>query len=126
VYTPKRLRQSVEQTTRMNEESRDGAQSHVAVSDVPPMRDLAFSILSLLVDAAAAHMRVEVAGSAPAASIGSFSTQQSMREARAAIDAANAMLTAVREVMEMDALRAVESMLTQLQIEYVRQAGRTL
>jgi hypothetical protein len=96
----------------------------VALSDVPPMRDLAFSVLSLLVDAAAAHMRVEVAGAAPATRAERPASGSSMREARAAIDAANAMLSAVREVMEIDALRAIESMLTQVQIEYVRQAGR--
>jgi type VI protein secretion system component VasF len=96
----------------------------VATSDVPPMRDLAFSILSLLVDAAAAHMRVEVAGAATPSGSLTRPSESGMREARAAIDAANALLSAVRNVMEMDALRAVESMLTQLQIEYVRQAGR--
>jgi hypothetical protein len=88
------------------------------------MRDLAFSILSLLVDAAASHMHVEVAGAATPVSTQSRPSETSMREARAAIDAANAMLSACREVMEMDALRAIESMLTQVQIEYVRQAGR--
>ncbi|GEM_PF-1556086 len=98
----------------------------VALSDVPPMRDLAFSILSLLVDAAASHMRVEVAGVASTGRSQARLTEASMREARAAIDAANAVLSAVREIMEMDALRAIESMLTQVQIEYVRQAGRSV
>jgi hypothetical protein len=97
----------------------------VATSDVPPMRDLAFSVLSLLVDAAAAHMRVDVAGVATSPHAHSRPSESGMREARAAIDAANAMLSAVREVMEMDALRAIESMLTQVQIEYVRHAGRS-
>jgi hypothetical protein len=106
------------------EESERQIPGDVAVSDVPPMRDLAFSILSLLIDAAAAHMQIEVAGAAPTAGAREAGAAVSMREARAAIDAANALLTSVREVMEMDALRAVESMLTQLQIEYVRQAGR--
>jgi hypothetical protein len=94
----------------------------VSVTDVPPMRDLAFSILSLLIEAAAAHMRVEVAGATPGVQCNQAA---SIREARAAIDAANALLASVREIMEMDALRAIESMLTQLQIEYVRQAGRS-
>jgi hypothetical protein len=106
------------------EESERQIPGDVAISDVPPMRDLAFSILSLLIDAAAAHMQIEVAGAAPSTASREAGAAVSMREARAAIDAANALLTSVREVMEMDALRAVESMLTQLQIEYVRQAGR--
>lgn len=95
----------------------------VAVSDVPPMRDLAFSMLSLLIDAAAAHLRVE-ASAAAAPARPPRASESSMREARAAIDAANAMLGAVRDVLEMDAVRAVEGMLTQLQLEYVHRAGR--
>jgi hypothetical protein len=106
------------------EESERRIPGDVAISDVPPMRDLAFSILSLLIDAAAAHMQIEVAGAAPNAGAREGGAAVSMRDARAAIDAANALLASVREIMEMDALRAVESMLTQLQIEYVRQAGR--
>ncbi len=100
------------------------ATGDVALSDVPPMRDLAFSMLSLLIDAAAAHMRIEMAGAAPAAKTATGVTTSSMREARAAIDGANALLAAMREIMEPDALRAVEGMLTQLQIEFVRRAGR--
>lgn len=96
----------------------------VSVSDVPPMRDLAFSMLSLLIDAAATNMRIEVAGAAPSAQTQTAATAASMREARAAIDGANALLAAMREIMEIDALRAVEGMLTQLQIEFVRRAGR--
>ena len=99
------------------------ATGDVALSDVPPMRDLAFSMLSLLIDAAAAHMRIEMAGAAPAKTATGV-TASSMREARAAIDGANALLAAMREIMEPDALRAVEGMLTQLQIEFVRRAGR--
>ncbi|HXW51312.1 MAG TPA: hypothetical protein VEJ41_04920 [Candidatus Acidoferrales bacterium] len=109
----------------MHGEKSEAEDVGVALSDVPPMRDLAFSILSLLVDAAASHMRVEIAGVVPSTHTEGPASGSSMREARAAIDAANAMLSAVREVMEMDALRAIESMLTQVQIEYVRQAGRS-
>ncbi len=100
------------------------AAGDVATSDIPPMRDLAFSMLSLLIDAAAAHMRIEMAGAAPSATAATQVTASSMREARAAIDGANALLAAMREIMELDALRAVEGMLTQLQIEFVRRAGR--
>lgn len=100
------------------------AAGDVTLSDVPPMRDLAFSLLSLLIDAAAAHMHIEVAGAAPSGKAATRVTASSMREARAAIDGANALLAAVREIMELDALRAVEGMLTQLQIEFVSRAGR--
>lgn len=107
------------------EHTQEHTAGDVATSDVPPMRDLAFSILSLLIDAAASHMRVEVAGVVTSPSGPGRPSESGMREARAAIDAANAMLSAVREVMEMDALRAIESMLTQIQIEYVSHAGRS-
>jgi hypothetical protein len=105
------------------EDSASGIAGDVATSDLPPVRDLAFSMLSLLCDAAAAHMRVHLAGAVPAVE-SSPPSASNIREARAAIDAANALLASMRELMELDALRAVESMLTQLQIEYVRHAGR--
>lgn len=104
--------------------SSSAAAGDVAVSDVPPMRDLAFSMLSLLIDAAASQLRIEVSGAAPAPPPNQPLGPSNMREARAAIDAASALLGAVRELMEIDALRAVEGMLTQLQIEYVRLVGR--
>jgi hypothetical protein len=116
----------VEKTTHVHgEKSESRVPGDVAVSDVPPMRDLAFSILSLLIDAAASNLRVEVAGAVATGGVELSATPAGMREARSAIDAANALLASVRECMEMDAVRAVESMLTQLQIEYVRHAGRT-
>jgi hypothetical protein len=92
--------------------------------DVPPMRDLAFSMLSLLIEAAATHMRVDIpiaAETKPA----DINAAPNMSEARAAIDAANALLDAVRTVMENDALLAIEGMLTQLQFEYVRILSRS-
>ncbi len=95
-----------------------------AKGGVPPMRDLAFSMLALLVDAAATQLRVTTPGLATAAESAPADGPVDMREARAAIDAANALLAAVRDVLDMDALRAFEGMLTQLQIEYVRHAGR--
>jgi len=90
----------------------------VATQEVPPMRDLAFSMLSLLIEAAAAHLKVEV----PSSPQERPDTQSApnMGEARVAIDAANALLASVRSVMENDALLAIEGMLTQLQFEYVR------
>ena len=94
----------------------------IAMHDVPPVRDLAFSMLSLLIETAATQLRVDVpvAAELPRSSA---DAPPIMSEARAAIDAANALLASVRAIMEMDALRAIEGMLTQLQIEYVRKAG---
>ena len=97
----------------------------IAMHDVPPVRDLAFSMLSLLAETAAMQLRVDIPVAAGLAPSGT-DTPPNMTEARAAIDAANALLGAVRAVMEMDALRAIEAMLTQLQIEYVRKAGTNL
>lgn len=97
----------------------------VAVSDVPPMRDLAFSMLSLLIETAATHLRVDTPATAPAAKPGDENAEISMREARAAIDAANALLGSVKAIMENDARLAIEGMLTQLQIQYVRRASRS-
>ncbi len=91
----------------------------VAIHDVPPMRDLAFSMLSLLIEAAATQMRVDTpiaAEEKPA----DLSGPPNLSEARVAIDAANALLASVRTVMENDALLAIEGMLTQLQFQYVR------
>ena len=106
------------------ESSTSAAAGDVAISDVPPMRDLAFSMLSLLIDAAASQLRIEVSGAAPLRRTAEPMNPSNMREARAAIDAAGALLGAVRELMEIDSLRAIEGMLTQLQIEYVRLVGR--
>ncbi len=95
----------------------------VAVHDVPPVRDLAFSMLSLLIETAATQLRIDVPIVAETISADA-GVKPNMGEARAAIDAANALLGAVRSIMEMDALRAIEGMLTQLQIEYVRKVGK--
>ena len=96
----------------------------VAVHEVPPVRDLAFSMLSLLIEAAATHLHVDVPMAAEPRGA-ERDSGPNMGEARAAIDAANALLASVRAIMEMDSLRAIEGMLTQLQIEYVRKVGRT-
>ncbi|MDQ6781159.1 MAG: DUF1844 domain-containing protein [Candidatus Eremiobacteraeota bacterium] len=87
-------------------------------SGVMPMRDLAFSMLSVLVETAAfqMHSRVPLQPNESAADV-------NLAEARAAIDTANALLDAVRHMMESDARLAIEGMLTQLQIDYVRRAS---
>jgi hypothetical protein len=108
----------------MSGEHKTSHREDVAMHDVPPMRDLAFSMLSLLIEAAATHMRVDIPIAAEAKPA-DMSAAPNMSEARAAIDAANALLDAVRTVMENDALLAIEGMLTQLQFEYVRILSRS-
>ncbi len=90
----------------------------VATSSILSMRDLAFSMLSVLVETAAARLHARLPLQA------SDDSPVDIDEARAAIDAANALLQSVRHVMEADARLAIESMLTQLQIDYVRRAGQ--
>lgn len=89
------------------------------------MRDLAFSMLSVLIEAAAGQLHVDL----PAADLTKppdTGAGVDLNEARAAIDAANALLGSVRTIMENDALLAIEGMLTQLQIEYVRRVSRSV
>jgi hypothetical protein len=108
----------------MSRERRNGDHGDLSVRDVPPMRDLAFSMLSVLIEAAAGQLRVDL----PAADLtkaADSGAAPDLREARAAIDAANALLGSVRTVMENDALLAIEGTLTQLQIEYVRLVSRS-
>ncbi len=106
------------------ETTTDAGQGDVAIRDVLPMRDLAFTLLSLLIETAASQLRVDVPLAAPATASAQASDPVCMREARAAIDAASALLGSVRAVLEIDALRAIEGTLTQLQIEYVRRVSR--
>jgi hypothetical protein len=81
-------------------------------------------MLSLLIEAAAGQLRIDLPSAAEAKPIEPNSAPN-MGEARAAIDAANALLGSVRSIMETDVLRAIEGMLTQLQIEYVRHVSRS-
>ena len=85
------------------------------------MRALAFSILSLLTEAAAGHLGAPIAGFSEAS--GGAETHRDLTEARLAIDAANALLAALRTALDSDERLAIESLLTQLQIEYVKQVS---
>jgi hypothetical protein len=109
----------------MSRERQNGDHGDLSVRDVPPMRDLAFSMLSVLIEAAAGQLRVDL----PAADLTrptDAGGAADLNEARAAIDAANALLGSVRTIMENDALLAIEGMLTQLQIEYVHRVSRSV
>jgi len=46
-----------------------------------------------------------------------------LQEARLAIDAANALLEAVGRALSSDERHAIEGLLTQLQVEYVKRSG---
>lgn len=87
----------------------------------PPVRTLLFSMLSLLVEVSAHHVGAgvpNVGGSEPhgAADI-------DLDEARLAIDAANALLQSVGRALSSDERLALEGLLTQLQVEYVKRSG---
>lgn len=103
----------------MSPENETSAQLNDAThGGVMPMRDLAFSMLSVLVETAAFHLQSRVP-----LQPNESSSEVNLAEARSAIDAANALLEAVRHLMESDARLAIEGMLTQLQLDYVRRAS---
>ena len=87
----------------------------------PPVRTLLFSMLSLLVEVSAHHVGASVpnVGGADMAE-GAID----LEEARIAIDAANALLSAVGRALSRDERQALEGLLTQLQVEYVKRSGR--
>jgi len=86
----------------------------------PPVRTLLFSMLSLLVEVSAHHVGAGVPNVG-----GSDMTQGAidLQEARLAIDAANALLTAVGRALSSDERHALEGLLTQLQVEYVKRSS---
>lgn len=88
-----------------------------------PMRDLGFSILSLLIETAAANLRLESPVVLTPSGEGNANLPD-LAEAKLAIDAANVLLDNLRSVMESEARLAIEGMLTQLQIEYVTRSSQ--
>jgi hypothetical protein len=87
----------------------------------PPVRTLLFSMLSLLVEVSASHVGAGVPN------VGGRSEDDipcvDLDEARLAIDAANALLRAVGRALSSDERLALEGLLTQLQVEYVKRSG---
>lgn len=94
---------------------------HDTLAGPPPVRTLLFSMLSLLVEVSAAHVGAGVP------SVGGptqpDSIKPDLKEARLAIDAANALLDAVGRALSSDERLAIEGLLTQLQVEYVKRSG---
>jgi Domain of unknown function (DUF1844) len=95
---------------------------HEMVAGPPPVRTLLFSMLSLLVEVSAAHVGAGVpnVGGAPSEN---EPAAIDLQEARLAIDAANALLNAVGRALSSDERLAIEGLLTQLQVEYVKRSG---
>ena|SRR5215472_4078036 len=87
----------------------------------PPVRTLLFSMLSMLVEVSAVHVGTGVpnVGGAPETE----SIRVDLAEARLAIDAANALLNAVGRALSNDERFALEGLLTQLQLEYVKRSS---
>ena len=86
----------------------------------PPVRTLLFSMLSLLVEVSAHHVGTSVPN------VGGDDRTEStidLQEARLAIDAANALIAAVGRALSSDERHALEGLLTQLQVEYVKRSG---
>lgn len=84
-----------------------------------PVSVLVFSTLTLFVEAAAQHLGMRFPGVDQPRQAESVCDPS---EARAAIDAANALLAAARGRLSTDERQAIETLLTQLQVEYVRRA----
>ena len=86
----------------------------------PPVRTLLFSMLSLLVEVSAHHVGAGIP------SVGGDSVTDrviDLQEARLAIDAANALIQSVGRALSSDERLALEGLLTQLQVEYVKRSG---
>ena len=98
------------------------AEAHATHPGPPPVRALAFSMLSLMIEAAAAHVGASVPSdgeSVPDRSLG----RGDLGEARLAIDAANALLASVGRALTSEERLAIEGLLTQLQVEFVKRSG---
>ena len=109
----------------MASKTEDPAQAErQAVTGPPPVHALAFTVLSLLVETAAGHLGASLPGISEAGETGAAAEpKRDLAEARLAIDAANALLSAVRAALEAPERMAIEGLLTQLQIEYVKRIG---
>jgi hypothetical protein len=86
-----------------------------------PMRTVALGVLSMFVDCAAANVGFDLPDGG--GTMSADSPQHDLNEARLAIDAANALLAAVGRALSADERSAIEGLLTQLQIAYVKRAG---
>lgn len=79
-------------------------------------------MLSLLVELSAANLRMTVPADGGSPHEGEPG-RLDLAEARLSIDAANALLQAVGRALSSDERLAIEGLLTQLQVEYVKRSG---
>lgn len=92
-----------------------------ATEGPPSVHVLSFTMLMLLVEAAAAHLATPVPADPGSERAGK--DELKLGDARIAIDAANALLAAVAKVLSREERLAIEGMLTQLQVDYVMKTG---
>jgi hypothetical protein len=87
-----------------------------ATEGPPSVHVLSFTMLMLLVEAAAAHLATPIPADPGS---GRAKDELKLGEAKLAIDAANALLAAVAKTLSREERLAIEGMLTQLQVDYV-------
>jgi Domain of unknown function (DUF1844) len=91
-----------------------------ATEGPPSVHVLSFTMLMLLVEAAAAHLAPPMSADPGS---GRVKDELKFGEAKLAIDAANALLAAVGKTLSREERLAIEGMLTQLQVDYVMKTG---
>ena len=80
-------------------------------------------MLSLLAEVSAVHVGAGIPNVGGSPSDAASPAASNLEEARLAIDAANALLNAVGRALSSDERLAIEGLLTQLQVEYVKRSG---
>jgi len=86
-----------------------------------PVRTVSFGMLSMLIECAASNMGAGLPSDGGDVDV-KVRHVADLAEARLAIDAANALLAVVGRSLGSDERHAIEGLLTQLQIEYVKRA----
>jgi len=86
-----------------------------------PVSALAFSVLSLLIEAAAAHLGAPVPGLGKPE--GAEEKSANLAEAQLAIDASNALFGAIKPSLTTDERIAIEGLLTQVQVEFIKRTN---
>lgn len=92
-----------------------------ATEGPPSVHVLSFTMLMLLVEAAAAHLATPIPADPGSGRVSKDALDLS--DAKLAIDAANALLAAVGKTLSREERLAIEGMLTQLQVDYVKKTG---
>jgi len=99
----------------------DASQREARPQPPVPVNVLAFSVLSLLIEAAAAHLGASLPGIAKPD--GSDEKRADLSEARLAIDAADALFGAIKASLTNDERIAIEGLLTQIQVEFIKRTS---